>query len=147
MRLVVTLLIILSLYSCDPMDDRLVVLNNTKENLIVKICLIENEKLYDTWAGTRPLLREKENEIYILGSWESEFKERQAKNMYVIIFDQYQLFLDSEPDRNKILSDSLLQLGDYFYKVYSYEELELRDWKIKYPEDYFESGFPAEVER
>lgn len=144
MRLIFIATIIALFSSCDPMDDRLTVQNNTDENLFVNFCFIENGRVHETWAGVRPIIKNKENVIAILGSWESEFNQARPMDLYVIIHDQYKLLADTDERSIKAKSDSLIRVGGYVYKTYSYQELISRDWKIIYPNDVFDIGTPIE---
>ena len=142
MRIILIFTAFMLFNSCDPMDDRLTVQNNTNQNLFARFCFVEGSKLHDTWAGVRPIQKNEENVIAILGNWKSEFNQSKPMDLYVIIHDDYNLLADLDESMWRTKSDSLIRIGEYRYKTYSYEDLNSRDWKIIYPDDGFDNGIP-----
>jgi hypothetical protein len=83
-----------------------------------------------------------------------------SKKQFVKLFSLESDFDDIKPDSlihvivyknfNKNIgktTDSLLILGEYYYKGYSYKDLQKRNWEIEYPDDGFMKGFPVKVFR
>lgn len=142
MRVVLIFTMFLLFSACDPMDDRLIFQNNTDNNLIVRFCFIEDGEIYGARAGMRPVIKAERKVIGIIGNWEAVFNESKSDELYVIIFDEYNLLVDSKEQSSKAKSDSLIRIGEYRYKTYSYEDLDSRDWKITYPDNGFDIGIP-----
>lgn len=144
--LAMALFVVMLLISCDPGDYRLTFDNKTDKNVIVRICFIDGNKIFMTWAGFSQISIKERKVIGILGSWESEYKQVDPiQKMHVIVFEN-SLDLAAPPEQStEIKSDSLLRIGDYIYKTYSYKELVSKNWKIVYPDDGFEDGVPLDV--
>lgn len=144
MRIILITMLLILFISCDPMDDRLIIQNNTDQDLFARLCFIDNGKIHDTWAGVRLILKNDENVIAILGSWKSEFNLPRPLDLHVIIHNDYNLIASTGVNELKAISDSLIHIGDYVYKTYSYDDLNMIGWKITYPEDIFDNGIPIE---
>lgn len=123
------------LCGCDPMDDRMVFYNNSSENISFRMVFIA-EDVTGTWVGLRNIESHSKRIIGILGSWESEFEHSGDSILNVVVFNDY----DEASNISK--SDSLLKVGSYKIHRYSYRDLEINNWQIKYPDDGFEKGRP-----
>ena len=147
MRLILIVALVLIFNACDPMDDRMTFQNKTNDDVFVRFCFIDNEKIHGSGGGLSPVTRKEKKVIGIIGTWESEFKRLEPiQMMHVIVYNNYAFLADPFEQSTKIKSDSLLRIGDYRYKKYSYEELVSRNWKIVYPDDGFEEGTPLEID-
>jgi hypothetical protein len=88
----------------------------------------------------------KENKIFgIMSNWNSKLDRDDAKKVLkIIVFYNNFETIDSHYSQSSssIIEDSLLSIGEYEYKSYSYKDLEQRNWQIKYPDDGFTKGYP-----
>lgn len=127
--------------SCDTMDDRMQLKNEKGSDVFVRMFFYDNKNINETMVGLRKLKKNENNKIGVLYSWESEFEKNNDDSLYIVIFKDLD-FLHDIYDQNTIIkSDSLLNVGEYEYKNYSYKDLEKKEWKIKYPDDGFKKGF------
>lgn len=132
-------------FSCDPMDDRLNFVNNSNSSIHVRMLFLNNGEINETMVGLREVKNHKDQKIGILYNWESEFKKANPDTLLnVIIYKDFKFLQDKYEQSSLIKSDSLLIVGEYEYKTYSYDELEKRNWRISYPNDGFKKGLPIE---
>ncbi|MFC4476486.1 hypothetical protein [Flavobacterium chungangensis] len=143
MKKIIGILFLLVCFSCDPMDDRMSFMNNSNSNVHVRMLFLDQDEISETMVGLREV---KNNEIQIIGilyNWESEFKKRKSDTLLkVIVYKDFKFLKDKYEQSSLIKSDSLLGVGEYEYRSYSYKDLERRNWKINYPKDGFEKGLP-----
>ncbi len=129
--------------ACDPMDNRLKFQNKTNDDVFVRFCFIDSVEIHGSSGGLRLVPKTGNKAIGIIGTWDSEYKRMKPMHlMHVIVYDNYNFLADPIEQSTKVKSDSLLRIGDYQFKKYSYEELVSRKWKVVYPDDGFEEGVP-----
>ncbi|WP_196889616.1 hypothetical protein [Aureivirga sp. CE67] len=133
------------LYSCDPMDDRMIFKNNSTKNIFTRMLFI-NEDIRGV-TGSIKINSNSENRIGKIVKWEFEFEDSRDSLLSVIIFKDYKFLNDKWERSNNIKSDSLLKIGDYEVHHYNYEYLEENNWQINYPDDGFEKGKPLDIIR
>lgn len=105
-----------SFYSCDPQEDRMLVENNTLDTVSFEI-RDRNQSIILPKRKIQSMSKEK---VIKLSSWESVYDNLKPDSlMYVYI-------------SRKINQDSIV-----YYKTYSYEQLNLKKWHVKFPEDDF----------
>ncbi len=126
------------LFSCDPEENRMVFFNNSNVNLNVEL-LNFKDSLNDRILPSRIVNSNSKERFVKLSSWESVFDNIQPDSLIQVVI--YKDILKNHED-NKLRNDSLLSIGKYEYRSYSYMELEKRDWEINYPDDGFKKGFP-----
>ncbi|HRK83883.1 MAG TPA: hypothetical protein PLZ12_20750 [Saprospiraceae bacterium] len=135
------ILFILCLIGCDPMDDRLIFQNNSSNNIFIKCFFIQNNQMYGTWVGLRPIAQNERKVIGIIGTWETSFRQfNPMEPMYIVVYNNI------KEQGMEAKSDSLLRIGDYEFKKYSYQELMSKKWEIVYPDDGFETGIPIDLD-
>ena len=143
MKIINLLLMIIStmlLLACDPMDDRVVIINNSDKNIHIRMLIINNSKVDETMIGIRDISMNKEERLGKLYSWESEFVNINNDSVMIIVYKDYPILYNKNERSTKIKSDSLLRVGDFEYKMMSYEDLENAEWRIEYPNPSFRSG-------
>ncbi len=135
-------------FSCDPMDDRMNVINNSNSNIYIRMLFLNQNEISETMVGLREVKNNKDQKIGILYNWESEFKKVKPDTILnIVVYKNFKFLHDKHEQSSLIKSDSLLEIGEYEYRTYSYKDLEKRDWKIKYPDDGFKKGFPVKLQR
>ena len=132
------------LYGCDPMDDRMVFYNNGSEDIFVRAVFID-EEVKGTMVSLRPVSSNSKKTIGILYTWESEFENSGDGILSIVVLNNYEFLNDIYDKSSHIKSDSLLKIGDYKVHGYTYEDLERRDWQIKFPDDGFKKGKPLNI--
>lgn len=140
------LLLICFIYSCDPMDNRMVFVNASSERVFTRMIFI-NDDVEGTMIGLRQIESSKDSRLGKLYTWESEFDNAKDSVLSVIVFKDYDFLDDKYEESNNNKSDSLLRIGDYFMREYTYNELIEKDWKVKYPNDGFKKGSPLVLNR
>jgi len=150
MKKIAGIFVLLLCFSCDPMDDRMSFINNSNSNIHVRMLFLNQDGIKETMVGLRELKNNETQKIGILYNWESEFKKAKPDTLLrVVVYKDFKFLTDKYEQSSLIKSDSLLNLGEYEYRSYSYKDLDKRDWKINYPEDGFKKGipFPAAKQR
>jgi len=148
MKRIVGILLLFACFSCDPMDDRMNVINNSNSNIYIRMLFLNQNKISETMVGLREVKNNKDQKIGILYNWESEFKKVKPDTILnIVVYKNFKFLQDKHEQSSLIKSDSLLEIGEYEYRTYSYKDLEKRDWKIKYPDDGFKKGFPVKLQR
>ena len=134
------LLILVFLCSCDPQEDRMSFSNNT--NKIVDVELLNlGDSIYSNILPCRSINPESKEKFIKLSSWESVFDNLKPQNLLQVV-----IYKDLKKNiSNLYFRDSLLSIGEYEYRSYSYNDLEKRDWQIKYPDDGFKKGYPIKT--
>lgn len=147
MKIKISFLLIFIFFSCDPMDDRLHIINNEKTNIHASISIFDKEKKTEEMGIVKVL--KKENKIFgIMSNWNSKLDRDDAKKVLkIIVFYNNFEIIDNHYSQTSspIIEDSLLNIGEYKYRTYSYKDLEERDWQIKYPDDGFKKGYPIKT--
>ena len=137
MNKVVILMFIFLVTSCDPMDDKLVVLNTSKHKVLVRTCFLDGDTIYDTWGGVRLIESETERVVAIMGNWESEFRASGIEELSFLVHNAAALNLAMGLDDDyQSISDSLVARGEYVVQSYTYDDLEQIEWKVVYPESH-----------
>ncbi len=97
--------------------------------------------MYGTWVGLRPIAQNERKVIGIIGTWETSFRQfNPMEPMYIVVYNNI------KEQGMEAKSDSLLRIGDYEFKKYSYQELMSKKWEIVYPDDGFETGIPIDLD-
>jgi len=113
---IIIIIMFFSFYSCDPQEDRMLVENNTLDIISFEI-RDRNQSIILPKRKIQSMSKEK---VIKLSSWESVYDNLKPDSlMYVYI-------------SRKINQDSIV-----YYKTYSYEQLNLKKWHVKFPEDDF----------
>lgn len=148
MKRIVGILLLLACFSCDPMDDRMNLINNSNSNIHVRMLFLNQDEINETMVGLREIKNNKDQKIGILYNWESEFKKVKPDTILnVVVYKDFKFLQDKYEQSSLIKSDSLLEIGEYEYRTYSYKDLEKLNWQIKYPDDGFKKGFPVKIKR
>lgn len=126
------------LISCDPMDDKLIIKNNSTDNIGVRFFKKTSSGFKETIAGLRIVPSKSSENIGIIGNWNSEFTR--IDTMLIIFYNDYPFLYDKYEQSNKKKCDSLLNIGEYEFIKISYEDLEKREWLIDYPNKKIEKG-------
>lgn len=131
----VSLIITFFVISCDPQEDRIIFFNNNNNSINVELINIQ-DSIISNILPCRVVKRNSEERFVKLFSWESEFDDIKPDTLIQVI-----IYKNFEKNICKF-KDSLLNIGEYEYRSYSYKDLKKQGWKIKYPEDGFKKGFP-----
>ncbi|HBK71655.1 MAG TPA: hypothetical protein DDZ39_08390 [Flavobacteriaceae bacterium] len=142
----IILLLTSFMYSCDPMDNRMVFVNTSSERIFTRMIFV-NEDVEGTMIGLRQIQSNSNNTLGKLYTWESEFDDAKDSVLNIVVFKNYKFLDNKYEESNNIKSDSLLRVGDYLVKKYTYNELVEINWKIRYPEDGFEKGKALKLDR
>ena len=145
MRKISIILFLLLLVSCDTMDDKMELKNSKETDVYVRMFFFSQKNIDETMVGLRKIKKRDNTKIGILYSWESEFEKASEDSLCITIFKDFKFLNDIYDQISLVKSDSLLRVGDYMYKKYTYKDLEERDWKIKYPNDGFKKGYPIKI--
>lgn len=141
--MMVRLLIIMGVVlfiSCDPMDDRMVIKNNSTENIYIRVFIKKGLDVEETMIGIRGVLPNKSKRLGMISNWDSEFKDLNSDTLLLIIYKDYPFLHSKEELSSKIKSDSLLFIGEYKYKKFTYDDLKKNKWSIEYPAKEFIKG-------
>lgn len=130
----------LFIISCDPMDDRMIIKNNSNENIHIRMFIINGLIINETMVGIRDIPSNTSKTIGIISKWESEFDNLKNDTLVFVVYKDHSFLYDSMERSSKIKSDSLLYQGEYEYKLFSYDELKKNKWTIEYPNLYFQKG-------
>ena len=127
----------LSLISCDPMDDRLLFVNNSPHDIYVDMLFFRDGNETDYYhvpAGNRVISAQDTQRLGMTTFWESEFENGEPDSLLrVIIIPQGKMQNQDTLDNWQDLINS----GTYFLNSYSYRELQRREWRIIFPDDGF----------
>lgn len=142
MKKIKYILLLILCFSCDPMDNRMNIVNNSGDVIHSRIISLTKENF--VYVDGHTIIQPHSRKIIgRISSWESEFDEIEPDSLLqVVIFKNFNFLNDTYEQSSNLRSDSLLSLGEYQYKSYSYKDLEKRDWKVVYPDDGFEKGYP-----
>jgi hypothetical protein len=139
--------IIFCLLSCDFIDDKLSIQNNTAYKLIVNVKYFKNRQ--DNVGKFCSSMEVNEEEKKIIGllnrRWENLTKNSTNESFIKVILipekiidSLNQIYYKKNILLNKYdLLDSLYNKKEYDYKEYSLKELEHQKWQIIYPDDGF----------
>lgn len=141
MKKIVTVLLLFLFISCDNMDDKMQLKNGKENDVYVRVFFYDHKNINETMVGLRVVKKNENKKIGILYSWESEFEKANQDSLYIAVFKDFDFLHDTYEQSSINKSDSLLRIGEYQYKSYSYKDLEKRDWKIVYPNDGFKKGY------
>lgn len=125
--------------SCDKQEDRMSFSNNTNRVINVELLNLKDTITYSI-LPCRTVNPDSKERFVKLFSWESDFDDIKPDTLIDIV-------IYSDLKNSGLSSDSLLILGNYYYRAYSYKDLEDRNWQIKYPDDGFKKGFPVKIKR
>ncbi len=137
------LFIITCFFSCVPKNDRLELINESNDSLVVR--LMFNSELPNNsghWNRTkkRIIVPNNKQRLTISHRWGGEFERALPDSLLNVIALKY---YDFEKDRDKWDSenyidkwDSLFKNNKYYIKRVSLDYLNKRDWTLKYPEDF-----------
>lgn len=141
MKKIIGFLILVFCCSCDPMDDRMEFVNNSKSDINIRMFFLNGDEINETMVGLRKVKSKETQKIGILYKWESEFKKVKPDTLLnVIIYKNYKILDDKHERSSLVKSNSLFRIGQYEYKTYTYKQLENKNWKINYPDDVFRKG-------
>ena len=142
MKKMIGFLFLIFCFSCDPMDGRMSFINNSNSNIHVRMLFLNKNEISESIVGYVKISKNENKIIGMMSSWESQFKRtEQGALLSVVVYKDYAFLNDKYEQSSLIKSDSLLSIGEYEYRNYSYKDLEKRDWKINYPDDGFKKGF------
>lgn len=146
MRKIIGILFLAFFISCDPMDGRMNFVNNSSSKVYIRMFFLNQNEINETMVGLRELKSNNTQQIGILYNWESEFKKAKPDTLLnVIVYKDFKFLKDKDEQSSLIKSDSLLEIGEYEYKTYSYQELKNKNWQISYPDDLFKKGVPIKT--
>lgn len=126
--------------SCDRMDDRMVIKNNSKENIHIRIFIKKGADIEETMMGIRDVSSHTNKRLGMISSWNSEFTDLNTDTLLFIVYKDYTFLHDDDELSSKIKSDSLLFIGEYEYKKFMYDDLKKNKWFIEYPAKEFIKG-------
>ena len=152
------LLVTIPLINCDPADTRMKFQNNTSKDVFIRMIFIGNDnKVKETWVSLRKIEKDTIKTIDIIYNWEGEFKDgidiAQDSTLDVIVYKNYEFFNIKDvfhpkyPNEKRYRADSLLKIGEYEIRSYTYDELKKKNWLIVYPDDGFKQGWPLNPEK
>jgi hypothetical protein len=139
----ISLFLVFFFFGCDPKDDRLEIYNNSSKAIFINVIFIKESNVQGTMVGIRKIESNAKKRIGKLYSWESEFENANDSILNVVVFNSYNPSFAVDD----VVMDSLLRVGDFKIKSYSYKELEKLNWVVKYPNDGFKSGAPLKVKK
>jgi hypothetical protein len=139
----ISLFLVFFFFGCDPKDDRLEIHNNSSKAIFINVIFIKENAVEGTMVGIRKIESNAKKRIGKLYSWESEFENANDSILNVVVFNSYNPSFEVDD----VMVDSLLRVGDFKIKSYSYKELERIKWVVKYPNDGFKSGAPLKVKK
>lgn len=140
MKIVRCIILLFILYSCDPEENRMIIYNNSNDDVYVEIINKDDKELirYYPLKKIEPYSNQRITKLF---SWESYFDDIKPDSLLTIIVYKNK-YIKTEKSENVNETDSLLMYGDYEFKSYSYNDLIKMDWVIKYPSDGFSKGEP-----
>lgn len=127
--------------SCDPIASELFFTNNSDGTVYVQTFFIQKDR--PTYEIETLLTRVEQNETIksiSVVDIKSLFERYSDSTLTVVFFKDYSFL---QEDRSKIKNrkaDSLLEVGDYMIREYSYSDLQDKSWQILYPDDGFTIG-------
>lgn len=140
MKKIILLVSVYFCISCDPMDARLKFHNNSSNNVCIRALILKNGHAFDTFGAI--MIEEGENKtVGTRFNWDSKFENSKPDSILkIIVIAEHELISYNKISHSKEKIDSLINGGYYFYKDYSYGQLQRKKWKINYPEDGFIKG-------
>ncbi|CAM4121371.1 MULTISPECIES: hypothetical protein [Flavobacterium] len=137
MKKALVILILLSLISCDPFDNRLIINNKSNEDIYIKVANIVNDSIVSETMLSFGKVNTKSNiKTKIISTWESEFDNIYPDSTLTILIIYENL--KTNPD---ILNLNLyLKKGQYEYVNYTISDFKSKDWIIEYPSREFLKG-------
>lgn len=128
----------LTLTGCDPMDDRLVLINNSTDDIHIDMVFFRDgieTDFFHVRAGNRIISAQDTQRLGMTTFWENEFESGKPDSLLrVIIIPESKL---QYPESLQYWQ-SLIDSGSYFLNSYSYRELQKKEWTIIFPDDGFE---------
>lgn len=143
-------IVIFCLLSCDFIDDKLSIQNNTTYKFMVDVKYFKNKE--DSLGEFCSLIEVNEEEKKVIGllnrHWENLTKNSTNESFIKVILiskksidSLNQVYYSKNISLNRYdLLDSLYNKKEYDYKEYSLKELEHRKWQITYPDDGFKKA-------
>ncbi len=147
--LIITLLSVSMLVSCDFIDDKLSAKNNSDSTFIVNAIYFENENDKGVFYSTEKIKGKDEKILGVLNrNWKNIMKNSNDDSFIRIMLisknstdSLNQLYLDKDISLNEYdLMDSLIYKGIYLVKDYDLKDLNRLKWQITYPDDGFKKG-------
>ena len=146
LKIIFSLMIIIILFdSCDPMDDRFKFTNNINDKLYVSMFFLEDSSYKETGLDIRIVESMQSEKFGTIFNWDNAFSRSKSQIMDVVVFRNALNLKDIHSIGTIDKRDSLIKVGAYVSRQYSYSELLKKDWRIIYPEDGFSKGLPKEV--
>lgn len=133
--------IFFTLMSCDPIDKRLSIENDSENEIILRASFIQNDTIIETSLDMVRIGANSKISLVKLWSWDSEFSRLKTRvPLSITAYESRNLDVKdlSSPEAfNKV--DSLIRKGEYFISNFSLDQLKNANWNILFPED-FERG-------
>ncbi len=127
----------LSLTGCDPMDDRLLFINNSAQNVHVDMVFFRDgivSDLYHVPAGNRLIFAQDTQRLGMTTFWENEFEHGKPDSLLrVIVIPEGKLRYPDSFEHWQSLIDS----GTFYINNYTYRQLQRKNWTIIFPDDGF----------
>lgn len=131
----------LALTGCDPMDDRLLFINNSAQNVHVDMVFFRYgiaADFYHVRAGNRIIFAQDTQRLGMTTFWENEFENGRPDSLLrVIVIPEGELRCPDSFEHWHFLIDS----GYFFINNYTYSQLQKKDWTIVFPDDGFKRGY------
>lgn len=144
--IILTIFLYFTALGCDPIVSKLDYKNNTNDIIYVRTFFFSEDFSINTHSY---LIKINAKEIESTGSiydFETIFKRHNNDSLLnVVIFENYPFLMEEYGTFKTHKSDSLLIVGNYMIRSYTYKELEKKDWLITYPDDGFKQGKPLMV--
>jgi hypothetical protein len=128
---------ILALTNCDPIDDRLLFINNSAQNVHVDMVFIRDglvADLFHVQAGNRVIFAQDTQRLGMTTFWENSFENGKPDSLLrVIVIPEGKL---RSPDSFEHWQ-SIIDSGSFYINKYTYRQLQKKNWTIIFPDDGF----------
>ncbi len=138
-----SLVLCLLVLGCDPIQSKLDFKNNTNKTIYARTFFFDADSTIKNNVLLIKINPKKKRNTESLYDSKTIFKNHNDSLLNVVIFNNYSYLIEEYESYFKTdKSDSLLMVGDYMIRSYSYSELEKKGWLITYPDDSFKKGKP-----
>ncbi|EHQ44034.1 hypothetical protein [Myroides odoratus] len=115
-NLVIIIILFSILYACDSQEDRMFVENNTSDTIFFEI-REQDQSIIFPRREIKPMSQEN---VIKLSSWESVYDNLKSDAVLYV-------YISKQRDQDSMV----------YYRGYSYNQLNLKHWLVKFPEDDF----------
>lgn len=138
---IITLCLLIT--GCDPIQSKMDFHNKATDAHFFQTFFVEEEtSTYMVETLLTKVNADKTKRTISVVDMKTIFNMHDNSLLNVVVFKDYDFLKENSKIIKNSKSDSLLSVGDYMVKKYSYAQLEKKDWLVTYPDDGFKQGKP-----